>query len=87
MFMIWLPVLGTGNKCRTSSPRSWRFFGVSLFCGSQSARKMNQGQIRKRWFSFRAAESLTLRKKKHTKKKKKPPARYAGYRTSDLAVI
>ena len=65
--IIWLPVLGTGNKCRTSSLRSWRFFGVSLFCGSQSARKMNQGQNRKRWFSFRAAKSLTLRKKKNTK--------------------
>ena len=88
---VWLPVWGTANKCRTSSQRSWQFFGVFLFCGSQSARQMNQGRNRKRWFSFGAAESITLRKKKHPpaqkKKKKKLPARYAGYRTNDLAVI
>ena len=47
------------------------FFGVFLFCGSQSARQMNQGRNRKRWFSFGAAESITLRKKKHTPAQKK----------------
>ena len=61
---IWLPVWGTGNKCRTSSLRSWRFCGVFLFCGSQSTRKMNQGLNRKRWFSFGAAESIKKKKEK-----------------------
>ena len=49
------------------------FFGVFLFCGSQSARQMNQGRNRKRWFSFGAAESITLRKKKHTPAPPPPP--------------
>ena len=28
MFVMWLPVWGTGKKCRASSLRRWRFFGV-----------------------------------------------------------
>ena len=82
---IWLPVWGPEASAGQVACVAGGFLVCFLFCGSQSARKLNRGRNRKRWFSFGAAESVTLRKKKHTKKKNRPG--FAGYRTSDLTFI